>query len=374
MSGGSWVLHLLLLRLLALAAPARLCKVAGSAACLVALQAQCGTLDPPGAPPADTFACAECAGRAQAQLTHAGCDNLNIAEWCAGVPLRPLSTSELLTTASAEQLGSWLGEPKDLANWTLCYSTRLHAATAEEFHRRCDSFEQTLTVGNNSLGFMFGGLAYQSWAGSGWKTGAAARDWLFILGPTKPTRFDPLGAAARPLPSGASSATDFQFSAPSHWPTWGGGGDLRFGHSGPPGMDATCNQGFTYAGSHNEACGGGYNWGKTDLEVWRRATPTPEFMYAVGPRNADGCVQIPTTLLDRGGAWCQQPRPRPRFEGCVPPHCAVRWAAGTCAEHGNPVLVEQSNNCSSERKLPNSNGLTRWTTDVASGRQRRAVG
>lgn len=358
--------RLLLRWLLTLASPALCTATAaaaaatGSAACLVALQAQCGTLHPPAAPPTNTFACAQCAGDAQVQLTRAGCDNLNIAEWCSGVPLRPLSTSELLTSASYEQLGSWLGDSESLANWMLCYSTRLHAATAKEFHRRCDSFEQTLTVGNNSLGFTFGGLAYQSWAGSGWKSGAAARDWLFTLGPTESTRFEPLGAGARPLPSGASSATDFQFSAPSHWPAWGGGGDLRFGHDGLPGTDATCNQGFTYSGSHNEACGGGYNWGKTDLEVWRRASPTPEFMYAVGPRNGDGCVQIPTTLLDHS-AWCQQPSPRPRFEACVPPECAVRWAAGTCAEYGNPVLVEQSINCSSGAKLPASNGLTKWT-------------
>jgi hypothetical protein len=334
-------------------------SIEGSTSCVVALQAQCGTMDPPGAPPADTFACAECAGAAQSQLIRAGCDNLNIAEWCSGVPLHPLSTSGLLTRASFEQLGSWLGESEGVFNWTICFSTRLHPATTNEFHRRCDSFDQTLTVGNNSLGFTFGGLAYESWAGSGWKTGAAARDWLFTLGPTESARFSPLGAAARPLPTGASSATDFQFAAPSHWPEWGGGGDLRFGHGGPPGTDATCNQGFTYAGLHNEACGGGYNWGKTELEVWRRAPPAPEFVYAVGPQKDDGCIQLPTVLLDRP-QWCQQPTPRPSFGRCTPPECAARWAPGICAEHGYPELVEQSENCSSGASLPASNGLTKW--------------
>ena len=352
---GELVMSLSLVALVA-AAP---CAAGGSAACLVALQAQCGMLEPPGSPPADTFACAECAGNAQRQLTQAGCDNLNIAEWCSGVPLHPLSASDLLSPTSSEKLSSWLGE-SELANWTLCYSTRLHVDTTDEFHRRCDRFEQTLTVGNNSLGYTFGGLAYQSWAGVGWKSGAASRDWLFTLGPEESARFAPLGAASKPLPSGASSAMDFQFSASSHWPEWGGGGDLRFGHGGPPGTDATCNQGFTYAGSHNEACGGGYNWGKTDLEVWRRAPPTPEFLYALGPRDADGCVQIPTTLLDRS-AWCQRPSPRPSFAGCAPPECAARWVAGTCAAHGYPVIIEQSTNCSSGGSLPASNGLSKWT-------------
>jgi hypothetical protein len=348
------------------------CAGAGSAVCVVALQAECGTLEPPGAPPADTFACVECAGAAQSRLTRAGCDNQNIAEWCSGMALRPLSTSALLTAGSSARLDGWLGASEGLANWTICFSSTLHPNTAQEFHRRCDGFDQTLTVGNNSLGFTFGGIAYQSWGGTGWKSGAAAQDWLFTLGPRESAQFKPLGPrAARPLPSGASSANDYQFSASSHWPEWGGGGDLRFGHGGPPGADATCNQGYTYAGSHDEACGGGYNWGKTELEVWRRAPPTPEVLYAVGPHQGDGCQQIPIVLLDQGltsagsrthnrSAWCQQPCPRPSFEGCKPPACAVRWAAGTCAEHGNRLLVEQSKNCSSGVSLPASKGLTTW--------------
>ena len=29
----------------------------------------------------------------------------------------------------------------------------------------------------------------------------------------------------------------------------------------------------TYAGGPNEICGGNHNWGETELEVWRLATP-----------------------------------------------------------------------------------------------------
>ena len=45
--------------------------------------------------------------------------------------------------------------------------------------------------------------------------------------------------------------------------------DLRIGTSnGPPGAHGSCNQDYTYHGSTNAACGGKYNWGHTDLEVW----------------------------------------------------------------------------------------------------------
>ena len=39
-------------------------------------------------------------------------------------------------------------------------------------------------------------------------------------------------------------------------------------HDGPPGDGGYCRQGNTYAGSDNEACGSGFNWGHTELEVW----------------------------------------------------------------------------------------------------------
>ena len=40
------------------------------------------------------------------------------------------------------------------------------------------------------------------------------------------------------------------------------------GYNGPPGYYGYCNQGNTYRGSPNAACGGHGNWGQTDLEVW----------------------------------------------------------------------------------------------------------
>jgi hypothetical protein len=35
------------------------------------------------------------------------------------------------------------------------------------------------------------------------------------------------------------------------------------------GTNGYCDQGTTYRGSRNAACGGHSNWAHTDLEVWR---------------------------------------------------------------------------------------------------------
>ena len=87
----------------------------------------------------------------------------------------------------------------------------------------------------------------------------AASDFLFRLQPGEPQRFLPTGTGV--------DATVYQYVGPGIWPSWGGG-DLIMGTDGPPGTGGSCHQGDTYAGSYNEVCGGGYNWGHTDLEVW----------------------------------------------------------------------------------------------------------
>ena len=80
------------------------------------------------------------------------------------------------------------------------------------------------------------------------------------LQPGEPQRF---------LPSRTGiGATDYQRVIPMWWPTWGYF-DLRMGdNDGPPGLGGACDQGTTYAGSKNEACGAYRTWGRTDLEVW----------------------------------------------------------------------------------------------------------
>eukprot|EP01047_Picozoa_sp_COSAG01_P045366 COSAG01_NODE_4173_length_5269_cov_7.276015_4_plen_73_part_00 len=60
-------------------------------------------------------------------------------------------------------------------------------------------------------------------------------------------------------------------------PHWGGAPDLTFGKYTALGQDnpaptrdpwAYCNQGNTYEGAPNDACGGNGNWGTTQMEVW----------------------------------------------------------------------------------------------------------
>ena len=93
---------------------------------------------------------------------------------------------------------------------------------------------------------------------------SASSNFLFRLQPGEPERFLPKGGTG-------DAATRYQLVWPSWWPTWGGGNgynDLGMGYEGPPGANGQCDQGTTYAGSPNEACGGNGNWGPTDVEVW----------------------------------------------------------------------------------------------------------
>ena len=86
----------------------------------------------------------------------------------------------------------------------------------------------------------------------------SSSDYLYRLGPGEPERYVPTGR-------------DNYFQTSSmYWPAFGsnGGDELSiFGGGTVP--ESKCNQGSTYDGIPNAACGGDNNWGRTDLEVWR---------------------------------------------------------------------------------------------------------
>ena len=87
----------------------------------------------------------------------------------------------------------------------------------------------------------------------------SSSDYLYRLSPGEPERYEP-------IPGGD---THYQYVNPTRWPTFGYGDDLAIGtNNGPPGAYGYCDQGVTYRGSRNAACGGDNNWGHTDLEVW----------------------------------------------------------------------------------------------------------
>ena len=130
-----------------------------------------------------------------------------------------------------------------------------------------------MVIGHTSLNFTFGGFGQASWQcpppcsngyddiyGYDFATEAAG-DFLFRLGPgAGPVAYRPTG-----------KNTNYQRRDPGRWPIWGSG-DLGFGVSGAlgQGSSAFCDQGSTYAGEPNDACGGGGNWGATEMEVWYR--------------------------------------------------------------------------------------------------------
>ena len=112
--------------------------------------------------------------------------------------------------------------------------------------------------------YTFGGYAEASWecpspCAKGSAATGAAGDFLFRLGPE---------AAAAYRPTGTD--TTYQVRDPGNWPKWGSGTDLHFGGYGPAALGANghCDQGHTYAGAPNAACGGDHNWGATEMEVW----------------------------------------------------------------------------------------------------------
>ena len=88
----------------------------------------------------------------------------------------------------------------------------------------------------------------------------ASSNYLYRLSPGEPEHYET-------IPQGG---TEYQAVRPTWWQHFGNGVDLKIGDNGPPGTSSSCPQeGSTYCGWDNAACGGNHNWGHTDLEVWR---------------------------------------------------------------------------------------------------------
>ena len=111
----------------------------------------------------------------------------------------------------------------------------------------------------------------------------ASSDYLYRLSPGDPERYQPTGAP--PVPG---HSTYYQQVSPTAWPQFGNGqidgyyiNDLCIGYGGPPGTNGYCDQGQTYRGKPNAACGTGNSrgrqgtWGHTDVEVWYPLPPAP---------------------------------------------------------------------------------------------------
>ena len=90
----------------------------------------------------------------------------------------------------------------------------------------------------------------------------ATFNFIFGLGPNKPQLFSSKDHL---------TCLTYQQVQPDHWPVWGGVNDLNMGTYGPPGEYGFCNQGLCFTGAPNQVCGGHWNRGATELEVWRLA-------------------------------------------------------------------------------------------------------
>ena len=187
----------------------------------------------------------------------------------------------LLTDDNGSGVVAWHARAESQGgNWALCYdsstdctacasatfnwngySCSCPSGSTNTFHGGCDTHNETVVIGHNSLGFTFGGFAQATWAGNGNSATEAAGDFLFRLGP-----------GATPVayrPTGKDTELEYQSRGPECWPFWAGtvAPDLIFGacYGALGQIGAAC-----YAGETNDVCGGADNWGATEMEVWYR--------------------------------------------------------------------------------------------------------
>jgi hypothetical protein len=93
----------------------------------------------------------------------------------------------------------------------LLYRGSRDGFNAASFHAKCDAANATLTVIRSATGYISGGYAAMSWAGSGYRQ--SYDNWLFSLHPT-------------PLKLLCSSPQYAQYVVHTYGPTFGGGNDL----------------------------------------------------------------------------------------------------------------------------------------------------
>lgn len=80
-----------------------------------------------------------------------------------------------LSSCHRKQLSTWLGGNK---RFQLLYSTATDECGSARFHSRCDNVGETVTVGRNTTGGVFGGYTSASWRSS---IGMAYDDRAFLF-------------------------------------------------------------------------------------------------------------------------------------------------------------------------------------------------
>jgi hypothetical protein len=253
----------------------------------------------------DATGCAVCAGTHQHPLRKANCSHFQISDWCGQPAAQPTplgfgkvdSRIAGATAAGLAFVEAALPKESQKGEWRLCYDSRTDctscpsdsspdgsspcscAANATSFHGACDARTETLVLGHNTLarglGKTFGGYAMATWSccqpgssSSGSYATGATGNFLFQLGPDAAATYPARGPNGTPRGDNC-----YQHRAAGYWPIWGSD-DLKFGFGGALGNNGYCNRlhqpGYTYEGLGQEVCGGNYNWGPTQMEVWYR--------------------------------------------------------------------------------------------------------
>lgn len=164
--------------------------------------------------------------------------------------------SQILNAQMQSQMSTWLSEEGISATrWELCYSSLRGDSTgaASAFHSMCDSHPRTISIARQG-GFIVGGYIQRTWNEKQNDIGDSAPNWLFRMAPDM-TKYPHL-------------TSYWSYCDNGYWPTWGGGHCLTMGTGGALGHNAYCNANSGCPGVPEDFCGGDYNWGGTQLEVF----------------------------------------------------------------------------------------------------------
>src|SRR6056300_301125 len=165
----------------------------------------------------------------------------------------------ILTSAYQSQLATWGFIPDSLV-----YKSSRDGLTNSAFHNNCDSLDRSIVVIKAVNGYTFGGIATNSWSGSGYKSSTTA----FV--------FNLYGNASAPIKWDITDTRYNMYVASNYGPTFGGGHDLH----------TNLDSNNMYANAQSYGGGGGYTGRVTgytnagynrivEVEVWSILLLTP---------------------------------------------------------------------------------------------------
>jgi hypothetical protein len=158
----------------------------------------------------------------------------------------------LLTNSYKTQLATWGFTPGSLA-----YKATIDGLSNSAFHTNSDGLSSSIVIITTENGYIFGGIATNSWSGSAWKSSTTA----FV--------FNLYGNASAPIKWDITNTSYNIYTSPSYGPTFGDGHDIY----------TNLDTNTMYENDNSYGSGGGYtgrvtgytNQGNNrivDVEVW----------------------------------------------------------------------------------------------------------